>query len=87
MGKRYLLKFVTEYEHAEMLVQGKLFFRPARYYRSLDFGIGDSGEGTIFPGICIYTHSDNLIYCMFDSGDVVDDRIIIPKKNLQDFKF
>lgn len=87
MSKRYLLKFVKEYSHAQMLVNGELFSRPSRYFRQLELGIGDQGEGTIFPGVCIYTHSDNLIYCMYDSYELVNNLIVISKKNFNDFSF
>lgn len=68
-----------------MLVDGKLFCRPVRYFRKLEIGRGDQGEGTVFPGICIYTHNDNLVYCMFDTGNLNNNYVLIPKQNIADF--
>lgn len=87
MSKRYLLKFVEKYSHAKMLTRGELFCRPSKYYRQLELGQGDPGEGTIFPGVCIYTHSNNLIFCLFDSYELDTDFIKISKKNFDDFSF
>ena len=62
---RYLLKFVSKLEYAQMLVDGKLFMRPASYYRRLEMGQGDMGEGAVFPNACIYKHSQCPIYCLY----------------------
>lgn len=47
---KYLVKFVTEEAYANDLLDGKLFMRPARYFRSLesenlDHSRGDQTEG------------------------------------------
>lgn len=49
---KYLVKFVTEESHANDLLDGKLFMRPSRYFRSLesknlDHSRGDQTEGAI----------------------------------------
>lgn len=62
---RYLLKFVSKLEYAQMLVDGKLFMRPASYYRRLEMGQGDMGEGAVFrTPVFISIHSALFIVYM-----------------------
>ena len=41
---KYLIKFVSQKSHADMLVAGELFMRPASYYHNLELGQGDIRE-------------------------------------------
>ena len=59
-----LLKLVREKSHAEMLLQGKLFMRPAAYYHYLEKGQGDNLEGIITLDNAIYIKAECPIYCM-----------------------
>ena len=80
----YLLKFVPKYEHAESLVNGIIFTRPAGYYIALEQGQGDWQESTIVSGMMCYKNYNMPIYCMVGvqqeeiSGGVykIDNRIV-----------
>lgn len=89
---RYLIKFVSQLSHAEDLRSGKLFMRPASYYRDLEQGqrIGqkDPFESAMSHQVAIYKNPRWPIYCMYTVKDeCVDGRrnMHIPKQIIEDF--
>ena len=85
---KYLLKFVAEKNHAEVLLNGTLFMRPASYYWHLEQGQGDINETAIIPFARIYKHSRLPIYCMYSvmDTDIVDNTITVSGRCIKDFK-
>ena len=88
---KYLIKFVSEKSHAEDLVRGKLFMRPATYYHMLEQkkgpGQGDLGEASVVDGQCAYKHSHVPVYCLYAvmENDINDGNIYISKRCIDDF--
>lgn len=84
---KYLAKFVTLREHAELLQHGKLFMRPASYYHRLELGQGDLREAAIFEDVCIYKHSRLPIYCLYTiyDSDIKDGLCEISGRCVKDF--
>lgn len=89
---RYLIKFVSQLSHAEDLRSGKLFMRPASYYRDLERGqrIGqkDPFESAMSHQVAIYKNPRWAIYCMYTVKDEridVRGNIHIPKQIIEDF--
>ena len=97
---KYLVKFVTEESHANDLLDGKLFMRPSRYFRSLesknlDHRRGDQTEGAIFADargtavnyLGIFQNDDLPIFCTYTvyENDIADNRIAISKKVVEEF--
>ena len=86
----YVIKFVSQYTHAETLVNGTLFMRPAMYYHYLEEGQGDKHEGAIDNSIDTpsYKGWSHPIYCMYylDEKEIKDGKAIIPQKVISDFK-
>lgn len=97
---KYLVKFVTEESHANDLLDGKLFMRPSRYFRSLesenlDHSRGDQTEGAIFADargtavnyLGIFQNDDLPIFCTYTvyENDIADNRIAISKKVVEEF--
>jgi len=62
---KYLIKFVSQKGHADMLVAGKLFMRPASYYHKQELGQGDIFEACILPPMQMYYNADLPIYCLY----------------------
>lgn len=96
---KYLVKFVTEEAHANDLLDGKLFMRPSRYFRSLesenlDHSRGDQTEGAIFADtrgtvvnyLGIFQNDDLPIFCTYTvyENDIADNRIAISKKVIEE---
>ena len=87
---KYLLKFVKQKEHAEALLSGTLYMRPASYYHkgeSGKFGQNDIREAAVSNEFQVYKHNRCPIYCMtaVAEDDIVSGQFIIPEKCIQDF--
>ena len=61
---KYLIKFVSEEQHAEDLLDGNLFMYPAGHYHTLELGRGDIREGALSDSICFYQYINYPIYCL-----------------------
>jgi hypothetical protein len=85
---KYLIKFVQREEHADMLISGKLFMRPVKYYHNLELGQGDKSEAGILDGIAIYKDTTIPIYCLYsvEQDEIVNGIITINKQLIDDFK-
>lgn len=85
---RYLVKFVPELQHAEALVSGILYMRPAKYYQKLEAGQGDISEAAVSHDIQMYMNTRLPIYCMYSvfESDIVDRKTLISKDLIRDFK-
>ncbi len=85
---KYLIKFVSQLNHAEMLINGELFMRPASYYRNLEEGQGDIREGLVFHGLRMYKNGEFPICCFYSVNDaeIQDGYFLIPNKCITDFK-
>lgn len=85
---KYLIKFVSERDYAESLLDGNLFMRPVSYYHKLELGQGDLREAAIFDSTCIYKNNTLPIYCMYavNDSDINNEEVIIPQKCIKDFK-
>ncbi len=85
---KYLIKFVSQKSHADMLVAGELFMRPASYYHKQELGQGDIFEACILPPMQMYYNADLPIYCLYAvrDSDIHDGKIKISSKCIQDFK-
>lgn len=85
---KYLIKFVGCEEHAQMLIDGEMFMRPASYYHHLETGQGDPSEAGVLDGIGIYMNSNIPIFCMYCvfDNDIIDGKILISKRVIEDFK-
>lgn len=85
---KYLIKFVSCEEHAQMLIDGEMFMRPASYYHHLETGQGDPSEAGVLDGIGIYMNSNIPIFCMYCvfDNDIIDGKILISKRVIEDFK-
>lgn len=85
---RYLIKFVSKRSHAEDLVAGKLFMRPAIYYHKLEKGQGDIREAAVDSYTQMYKCTNLPIYCMYavHAEDIKDKVINISKRCIDDFK-
>lgn len=82
-----LVKLVNKIKYANALLDGKLFMRPAAYYRSLEEGQGDECEGRIVLDKAIYVNGEFPIYCMcsFSNHEIVNGHLLIPKQCINDF--
>ncbi len=86
---RYLIKFVSKFEHAEMLQNGLFFMRPMSYYHYLEQGQGDQCEGAVSHSIAMYKNTQWGIYCFYsvDDSEISDDgSICFSKRCIDDFK-
>lgn len=86
---KYLIKFTSAREHAESLLGGKLFMRPASYYCKLEEqGQGDLREAAIVEGYGIYKHFALPIYCMYsvEESSIKSGSVTIDEKCIKDFK-
>lgn len=85
---KYLINFVSCEEHAQMLIDGEMFMRPASYYHHLETGQGDPSEAGVLDGIGIYMNSNIPIFCMYCvfDNDIIDGKILISKRVIEDFK-
>lgn len=87
-GIKYLIKFVTQEEHAQMLYDGKLYTHCIKYYHSISQqGQGDIREASLFPNFRIYRGTDYPIYCLMavKTDDIKDKTVLINKKAISDF--
>lgn len=85
---KYLLKFVTKLEHAEALVAGQLYMRPASYFHSQEIGRGDICEGCVIPNLCAYRNTQWAIYCFYAVEESEIDKngvVSITERCIQDF--
>ncbi len=84
---KYFIKFVSKHEHAQMLLQGNLFMRPASYYHGLKLGQGDSREGTLSNSAMIRMNTQYAIYCLYSvyENDIDNGYIRIDTKCIKDF--
>ncbi len=85
---KYLLKFVSKEDHANTLLDGTLFMRPACYYHKLENGQGDVCESAVSHEICMYKHSHVPIYCTYavDEKDMIGGVVDISGQCIRDFK-
>lgn len=85
---KYLLKFVSEQVHAEALLNGKLFMRPACYYHKIEMGQGDIYEAALSHEMCIYKHSRVPIFCTYavDGKEIIDGSFTVSERCIADFK-
>lgn len=85
---RILVKLVSELTHAEMLLKGCLYMRPASYYHNIKNGQGDIREGWLSNKAMIYQNHNLPIYCMclFHDGDIINNKISISARCIEDFK-
>lgn len=85
---KYLIKFVSQLEHAEQLINGEFFMRPASYYHHLENGQGDLAESALIHSVAIYKNTQYAIYCLYsvDEKDIGNDgNIYISQKCIEDF--
>lgn len=84
---KYLFKFVSERAHADFLLDGNLFMRPACYYHKIEAGQGDLGEAAISHDICVYKHSHVPIYCAYavDELDIIGGTVAVSERCVKDF--
>ncbi len=90
MKIEFLLKLVSQREHAEMLLNGTLFMRPAVYYHKQEdkqCGQNDIGEAAVIPGVQMYKHERCPIYCMsiVTDADIEENRFVISTRCIEDF--
>ena len=85
---KYLIKFVSQLDHAKMLLRGELFMRPASYYHGLEQGQGDAGEALVFHGLSMYKNGEFPIYCFYsvDDSEIQNNRFKVSEKCITDFK-
>lgn len=86
---QYLVKFVSERDHADALCCGNLYMHSAEYYHQLErHGQGDIGEASIFPGICMYRGEKYPIYCMtaIKAKDIIEGNILVSTRMVKDFR-
>lgn len=84
---KYLIKFVSEEQHAEDLLDGNLFMYPAGHYHTLELGRGDIREGALSDSICFYQYINYPIYCLsyVEENSISKGQIRISKKIIEDF--
>lgn len=87
MAMSKLVKLVRMKEHAEMLLQGSLFMRPAAYFHYQEKGRRDKLEGIITMDNAIYTKAECPIYCMcsFCDNDIVNGYMDFSKLCIDEF--
>lgn len=85
---KYLIKFVEQEQYADDLLNGKLFMRPAGYYRWLEEGRGDFHEAAVSGQAQIFKGDNHPIYCMYavHESDVHDKEILIDPLCIEDLK-
>ena len=85
---KYLIKFVSKKDHADTLLDGKLYMNAAAYYRNLEVGQGDECEGAISHNVKIFKNDDFYVYCMYavQDNDLNENLILINEKTINDFK-
>lgn len=85
---KYLLKFVTKINYAELLLNGELYMRPACYYHALEMGQGDIAEAGISHDLCIYKHSRVPIFCTYavEEEEITGDSFTVSERCIKDFK-
>lgn len=70
---KYLIKFCRELDHAELLVSGCLYMRPASSYHDFEQKFGDMREAGVIDSKMIFKNPNCYIYCMtavFDNGGI-----------------
>lgn len=95
---KYLMKFVSENDYADMFINGKLYTNAADYYCYLEQGRGDKKEGNVLHKPLDYTYKnwdmcfkkcvDYPIYCMYTvfSEDICNGVIYnIDRRCIADF--
>ena len=64
MTPKYLIKFCREIDHANLLLDGHLFMRPAASYHDYETKYADPREGGIIDSTMIYKNPYCYIYCL-----------------------
>ena len=85
---KYLAKLVSKKQHAEDILNGKLYMNAAAYYHKLEKGQGDEIEGVISHNIMMFKNLDRPIFCMYclEDDDIKDNSTLIDEKMILDFK-
>ena len=85
---KYLIKFVSQKSHADMLVAGELFMRPASYYHKLELGQGNIREAWIIPSVQMYLNANIPMMCFYavDETEVINGEIAVSSRCIDDFK-
>ena len=61
---KYLIKFCRQLSHAQMLLDGYLFMRPASAFHSFETNYGDKKEASLLSWAMIYKNPNCYIYCL-----------------------
>lgn len=84
---KYLIKILKEQVHADDLLDGTLYMKPAAYYHYDVKGRGDIREASISGQSMIYKNSSYPICCFYtvEDADVFDEKITIPEHFINEF--
>ena len=89
--KHYLIKFVSEEDHADQFIKGALFSRPAIYYhdqeKKLQPAQRDEQEAIVFANLMLYKNYDRPVFCMYmvPEEDVDTSTIRFPARLPKEF--
>lgn len=85
---KYVIKFVSEKDYADTLMDGILYMNHAGSYREKEEGQGDFVECALSLETDIAKGLNYPIYCMYavEEIDIINDTVHIDKKVIDDFK-
>lgn len=83
----YLIKFVTKYEHAKDMIDGKLYMRTANFYRTrFESDSKDPYEGSVSHSQMIFKGTNHYIFSTyFITRTMIKENASIPEKLIKHF--